>query len=88
MFLAEATTYFDYFNPFKYVPADQYVSFWRALFATIFEGVFARIFAVSFLVLAFWTGVYRQRIGSGATFFVLSLVVTYFGGVLRVFFRF
>ncbi len=86
--LAVENNILEYANPFRYVDPDKYVSFWAMLFSTMFEGVFARIFAVACLGLAFWMGVYRQRFASGLTFYVLSIMFTYFGSVLKTFFVF
>ena len=86
--LAVESNILDYANPFRYVDPDKYVSFWAMLFATAFEGVFARVFAVAFLGLAFWMGVYRQRFASGLTFYTLSIMFTYFGALLKTFFEF
>lgn len=76
----------DRLNPLNYVKPSEYTSIWTMLFRTVLEGFWARLFALVFLFLAFWFGVYRQRFIPGITFFVLSILVTYFGGIFRFLF--
>ncbi|RMD59385.1 MAG: hypothetical protein D6828_01560 [Nitrospirae bacterium] len=77
--------FFDHINPLNFIQPDKYFSIWRYLFSTIFNGFWARVFAVVFLVLAFWFGVRRQSFQLGCIFFLLAVLVTYGGIVLRIF---
>lgn len=82
-----AESFIDYFNPIRYVEPGKYVSIWQLLFATLLQGFWARTIAVIALVLAFWFGVYRQRFILGVTLFLVSVVFTYFGGIVSLIFR-
>ncbi|MEM2991357.1 MAG: hypothetical protein QXQ02_09280 [Halobacteria archaeon] len=84
--MLQGMDFVDRLNPLNYVKPSEYTSIWTMLFRTILEGFWARLFAIVFLFLAFWFGVYRQRFIPGITFFVLSILVTYFGGIFRFLF--
>ena len=72
----------DLLNPHNYISNIEYVHIWKYLFETFLQGFWARICAVVFLILAFWFGVRRQSFYLGFLFFVLSVFVTYAGGIL------
>lgn len=57
------------------------VTWW---FQTVFYGWPARILAALALAFAFWRGVYHQQLILGAIFFVLCVVFTYMGSIVRV----
>jgi len=57
--------FMEFMNPLRYFPHEGYQFFWRTLFATILQGFWARFFATSFLFLAFWFGVRKQRLQLG-----------------------
>ncbi|WP_447859684.1 hypothetical protein [Nitrospira calida] len=57
------------------------VTWW---FQTIFYGWPARILAALALLLAFWRGIYHQQLILGALFFILCVLFTYTGSVVRV----
>jgi hypothetical protein len=75
--------FLEFLNPLKYFSHEGYQSFWRTLFATVLQGFWARLFAASFLFLAFWFGVRRQRFQIGFAYFVISVAMTYGATVLR-----
>ena len=75
--------FLEFLNPLRYLSHEGYQSFWRTLFATILQGFWARFFAASFLFLAFWFGVRKQRFQLGIAYFVISVVITYGATVVR-----
>ncbi len=75
--------FLELMNPLKYFSHDEYQSFWKMLFATILQGFWGKALAVSFLFLAFWFGVRRQRFQLGLVYFVLSVAITYGATILR-----
>ena len=77
----------DVLNPLRHFSEGEYVSFWQALFASILEGFWARVFAGTCLFFAFWFGVRRQRVQIGLVFFALTLLITY-GSVFVAFMGF
>jgi len=73
-------------NPLTHFTEAGYVSIWTMLFNTLLNGMWARLFAAAFLVLAFWFGVYRRLFGLGIILFTLCIVITYLGGVIGMMF--
>ncbi len=84
--IISATAILDTLNPLKHVSQAGYTGFWATMFQTFLSGIWARIFAGAFLFMAFWLGVYRRQFGLGIFLFVLSVFVTYLGGVIGVMF--
>lgn len=80
------SSFIDIFNPMRYVTPHGYASLWRLLFRTVLEGFWVRVFAAVFLILAFWFGVYRQKFISGIIFFIVSIFITYLGGIIKFIF--
>lgn len=75
--------FLEFMNPLRYFSHEEYQTFWRALFATVLQGFWARLFAASFLFLAFWFGVRKQRFQLGLACFVVAIAITYGAAVLR-----
>ncbi|MCK9195404.1 MAG: hypothetical protein M0P16_00305 [Syntrophales bacterium] len=73
-------------NPLAHASQAEYSGFWAMMFNTILSGFWARLFAASFLILAFWFGVYRRLFSLGILFFAMSVVLTYLGGVIGMMF--
>lgn len=73
-------------NPLNHLSSGDYVSIWQILFATFLQGFWSRVFAVAALSLAFWLGVYRQRFVLGVLLFSTSVIITYFGGMIKAIF--
>ena len=76
--------FIDYLNPLTYMSHAQYMSFWRALFEAVLQGFWAKLFASSALFLAFFLGVYRQRVVVGVLLFFVSVMIAYGGCVLKL----
>lgn len=74
----------ELFNPLKHFSHGQYVSFWQYLFATLLTGFWARLIASVSLCFSFWFGVYRRRLGLGLIFFILTVVMAYFGSLVKI----
>ncbi|GJL61884.1 MAG: hypothetical protein NPIRA04_05380 [Nitrospirales bacterium] len=55
----------------------EYEAWWHSLFDTIFDGNMARFLASLFLVMAFWFGTYKQRLGLGVVCFFCAFLVAY-----------
>ncbi|GJL52991.1 MAG: hypothetical protein NPIRA02_01230 [Nitrospirales bacterium] len=55
----------------------EYEAWWHGLFDTIFDGNMARFLASLFLVMAFWFGTYKQRLGLGVVCFLCAFLVAY-----------
>ncbi|GJL52856.1 MAG: hypothetical protein NPIRA01_40830 [Nitrospirales bacterium] len=55
----------------------EYETWWHGLFDTIFDGNMARFLASMFLVMAFWYGTYKQRLGLGVVCFFCAFLVAY-----------
>jgi hypothetical protein len=72
----------DIVNPYRYISQTEYMSIWMYLFETFLQGFWARVGAVVFLILAFWFGVRRQSFYLGFIFFILTVFMTYAGGLL------
>jgi len=79
--VASATGFVDKLSPLSYFSQDGYAQGWAFITRWFLTGLWARIFAVLFLISAFWQGVYRQKIVLGIIFFVLALIITYTGGI-------
>ena len=75
--------FIDYLNPLTYMSHTQYLSLWRVLFETVLQGFWAKLFASSALFLAFFIGVYRQRIVAGILLFFVAVTIAYGGCFLR-----
>lgn len=75
--------FIDYLNPLTYLSNAQYMSLWRVLFQAVLQGFWAKFFASFALFLAFFLGVYRQRIVAGVLLFFLSVAVAYGGSMLK-----
>jgi len=78
--------FFEIFDPLKRFSQGEYLSLWRYLFATLLSGFWARLLASFFLIFSLWFGVYRRRLGLGIGFFVLSVFIAYFGGLMAIMF--
>ena len=78
-----AVHFIDYLNPLTYMSHAQYMSLWRALFQAVLQGFWAKFFASFALFLAFFIGVYRQRIVAGVLLFFLSVAIAYGGCMLK-----
>ncbi len=78
-----AAHFIDFINPLTYMSHSQYMAVWRTLFETVLEGFWAKLFASSALFLAFFVGVYRQRIVAGVFLFFVSIAIAYGGCILR-----
>ncbi|OPY65133.1 MAG: hypothetical protein A4E63_03111 [Syntrophorhabdus sp. PtaU1.Bin050] len=78
-----AAHFIDYLNPLTYMSHAQYMSLWRALFEALLQGFWAKLFASSALFLAFFIGVYRQRIVAGVLLFFVSIAIAYGGCILK-----
>ena len=78
-----AAHFIDYLNPLTYMSHAQYMSLWRALFQAVLQGFWAKFFASFALFLAFFIGVYRQRIVAGVLLFFLSVAIAYGGCILK-----
>jgi len=72
-----AAHFIDYLNPLTYM------SLWRTLFEAMLQGFWAKLFASSALFLAFFIGVYRQRIVAGVLLFFLSVAIAYGGCIFK-----
>jgi hypothetical protein len=81
------SNFLDLFNPLSHINPEEYVSLWQYLFSTFLQGFWARLIAFLSILFSFWFGVYRRRLGLGITFFVLSFIFTYLGGLIGVLFR-
>jgi|DewCreStandDraft_4_1066084.scaffolds.fasta_scaffold423253_2 hypothetical protein len=68
-------------TPIDVAQYQAWVTWW---FQTVFYGWPARILAMLMLSLAFWRGVYHQQLILGIIFFVLCVVLTYTGSLVRV----
>ena len=75
--------FIDYLNPLTYMSHAQYMSLWRLLFGALLQGFWAKLFASSALFLAFFIGVYRQRIVAGVLLFFVSIAIAYGGCILK-----
>ena len=78
-----AAHFIDYLNPLTYMSHAQYMSLWRVLFQAVLQGFWAKFFASFALFLAFFFGVYRQRIVAGVLLFFLSVAIAYGGCILK-----
>ena len=78
--------FLDFFNPLKHFSRGEYLSFWHYLFSSLLSGFWARLIASLSILFSFWFGVYRRRLGLGIIFFILSVFVSYFGGLLKAIF--
>ena len=76
--------FIDYLDPLSYVSHTQYLSFWRVLFEAVLQGFWAKLLASSSLFLAFFVGVYRQKVVAGVFFFFLAVVLAYGGPLLKL----
>jgi hypothetical protein len=75
--------FIDYLDPLTYMSHAQYMSLWRVLFETMLQGFWAKFFASFALFLAFFIGVYRQRIVAGVLLFFFSVAIAYGGCMLK-----
>ncbi len=75
--------FIDYLNPLTYMSHSQYMSLWRVVFEAVLQGFWARLFASSALFLAFFIGVYRQRIVAGVLLFFVAVAIAYGGSILK-----
>ncbi|MEM1672538.1 MAG: hypothetical protein QXX12_03660 [Nanopusillaceae archaeon] len=71
----------EYFNPFRYVSSEKYISFWSYLMHNVLQGFWARLIAVIFFVLALYVGLRRQNVRGAVIFYLLAFLVAYIGGV-------
>jgi len=78
--------FFDLFNPLKHFSQGEYISFWQYLFSTLLQSFWARFIALLSISFSIWFGVYRRRFGLGVFFFLITVLVSYFGGLLKVLF--
>lgn len=76
----------DYLNPLKHFSQGEYLSFWQYLFKTVLSGFWARLIASVTLLFSFWFGVYRRKLGLALIFFVVTIVVSYFGSLVNAVF--
>jgi len=82
----QGTSMLDYLNPLRYISHDQYMILMKNLFNTILQGFWSKLLASASLFLAFFFGVYRQRIGAGISLYFLAIVIAYGGGLVKVLF--
>ncbi len=75
--------FIDYLNPLTYMSHAQYMSLWRLLFEAILQEFWAKLFASSALFLAFFMGVYRQRVVAGVLLFTVAIAIADGGCVLK-----
>ena len=78
------THFIDCLNPLSYVSQAQYLSFWKIFFEAVLQGFWAKLLASSSLFLAFFVGVYRQRVVAGVLFFFLAVGLAYGGSLLKL----
>jgi len=76
---------FDYLDPLTYMDEETYRAMWVSVFTTMFQGTLARVGAGICLFYSFWYGTYKQKVGIGVLFFVLTTAFAYFGSVARLF---
>lgn len=82
----QCTNVLEYLNPLRYVSHDQYIFFMKNLFNTLLHGFWSKLFATSSLFLAFFFGVYRQRIATGVSLYFLAIFIAYGGGIVKLLF--
>lgn len=80
------TSIVDYLNPLRYMSHEQYILIWRHLFDTILHGFWAKLLASGSLFLAFFFGVYRQRVVMGITLYFVSILIAYGGFIIKMVF--
>lgn len=81
--IAEHSSVLDYLNPLRYVSQDQYILLWSHLFSTILQGFWAKLIASCALFLAFFFGVYRQRLVMGIVFYCIAIGIAYGGFIIQ-----
>ena len=64
--------------------SDGYTSFWYTMFVTIFSGFWSKFAAVILLILSFWYGVRKRNMRMASAFFVLTIIITYSGGIFTL----
>jgi len=74
-----------HFNPLTHVDAGEYTTFWQTMFATLFLGIWSRIFATLLLLLSFWFGVRRRNFMMGFWIFIFSGSLAYGAAIMRFF---
>lgn len=85
MFLFEIVNVID---PLKYVPSEKYSGVWNFLINNMLSGFMSRVFAVISLSLAFWFLLYRRNTSVSILFMVITIVIAYFGAVIKYLFTF
>ena len=75
-------SFLGFLNPLAHMSSGHYATFWVVLFATIFKGVGAKIFSVSFFIMAFWILFRRENVQAFISFLLISLFFAYSGGLL------
>ncbi len=75
----------DYLNPLSYMTLEEYLAWWNWVFATLFQGVVARVLAMTCLASAFWYGAYKQRLAVGIFFYALTILLAYVSSFARFF---
>lgn len=76
----------DTLTPLTHFSMADYTGWWAFLYRTFLHGIWARIFAAAFLVSALWYGIYRRLFLVGIICFILSFIITYLGGVVKMMF--
>jgi hypothetical protein len=76
----------DYINPLKYMSHEQYILIWGHLFNTVLQGFWAKLIASSSLFLAFFLGVYRQKLVMGVVLYALAVAIAYGGFIVKTIF--
>lgn len=71
-------------NPLHWISLESYSSFWLMLFNTVLQGFVARLLGMTFLFLAFWLGVRRQRPRVGFVCFVLCVIITFGASFIKL----
>lgn len=75
----------DYFNPFRYVSSEKYISFWSYLVNEVLQGFWARLLAVIFFVLALYVGLRRQNVRGAVILYLIAFGIAYIGGIYNFF---
>lgn len=73
----------NHINPLAHVNPGEYATFWQTLFATLFLGIWSRVFATILLILSFWFGVRRRNWMMGFWTFIGAGSLAYGAAVFR-----
>jgi len=78
--------FLDYLNPLKSFSEEEYMAFWRMLFANVLHGFLARAIASTALILSFWFGIKRRQLPAALMCYAFALVIAYGAAILELFF--